>query len=143
MQLKKIVEGREPYFVRTHFTIREVVKYMAQKNIGAVAVFTRDNQLAGIFSERDIMKRVVAADLNPDKVLISEVMTKKVYVGTPDEDFEACLQRMKTLNVRHLPIFENGIEYLGLVSLRDLLLIGIDTKDMEIQYLSSYIHNTP
>lgn len=143
MNLRKMFEGRTPYFVKTDKNVSEVVKYMAERNIGAVSVFTSDNQLAGIFSERDVLKRVVAADKNPSETKITEVMTSKVYVADSEEDLDDCLKRMKLLNVRHLPVFKAGIEYLGLVSLRDLLLVDLTHKDAEIQQLNSYIYNTP
>lgn len=136
-------EGRTPYFVRIDKNVSEVVKYMAERNIGAVSIFTPDNQLAGIFSERDVLKRVVAADKNPNETKVTEVMTSKVYAADSEENLDDCLKRMKLLNVRHLPVFKDGVQYLGLVSLRDLLLVGLTHKDAEIQQLSSYIYNTP
>ncbi len=143
MNLRKMFEGRTPYFVRIDKNVSEVVKYMAERNIGAVSIFTPDNQLAGIFSERDVLKRVVAADKNPNETKITEVMTAKVYAADSEENLDDCLKRMKLLNVRHLPVFKDGVQYLGLVSLRDLLLVDLTHKDAEIQQLSSYIYNTP
>jgi CBS domain-containing protein len=81
----------------------------------------RDGELAGIFSERDVMNRVVAAGRSPGQTRVSEVMTANPQSVKADDSVEHCLFMMKEFGFRHLPIVE-GKKLMGLVSLRDLLL---------------------
>jgi CBS domain-containing protein len=116
----ELVKDRRTYSVDANQTVLEAARLMAEHNIGAVVVL-RDRELAGIFSERDIVKRVVALGRSPGTTAVSEVMTAKPRVVATDESVEECLFIMREFGFRHLPICE-GKELKGLVSLRDILL---------------------
>jgi CBS domain-containing protein len=115
-----LVKNRKPYAVDADQTVIEAARMMAEYNIGAVVVL-RDGELAGIFSERDIVKRVVALGRSPGTTKVSEVMTAKPRAVAPEESVEECLFIMREFGFRHLPVVD-GRELKGLVSLRDLLL---------------------
>ena len=115
----ELVKDRTTYSVDAHQTVLEAARLMTEHNIGAVVVL-RDRELAGIFSERDIVKRVVALGRSPGTTKVSEVMTARPRVVAPDESVEECLFIMREFGFRHLPICE-GKELKGLVSLRDIL----------------------
>ncbi|MFI5173226.1 MAG: CBS domain-containing protein [Terriglobia bacterium] len=140
-KIAELVTNREVYFVRTDQTVQEAAQYMGERNVGAVVVLEKD-RLAGIFSERDLMKRVVMRGLDPSKTRIEEVMTRELVSADSEESYENCLRKMKQLNVRHLPVVRTG-ELLGLVSLRDLLMIDLDEKDHELKMMTAYIHYVP
>src|SRR5690242_12005367 len=80
----QLVKDRKTYSVEANQTVLEAARLMAEHNIGAVVVL-RDRELAGIFSERDIVKRVVALGRSPGTTQVSEVMTAKPRVVAPDE----------------------------------------------------------
>jgi CBS domain-containing protein len=101
-------------------TVLEAARIMTERNIGALPVL-REGRLLGIFSERDVMTRVVAAGRSPGSTKLSEVMTPYPRTVTPDETVENCLFMMKEFGFRHLPICA-GDEFVGLVSVRDLML---------------------
>ena len=101
-------------------TVLEAARIMHERNIGAVPVL-RDGELVGIFSERDLLRRVVAAGRSPGLTKVAEVMTANPRTVPPAESVENCLFLMKEYGFRHLPVCENG-RVKGLVSLRDLLL---------------------
>ncbi len=101
-------------------SVLEASRLMTERNIGAVPVL-RDGALVGIFSERDLLRRVVAAGRSPGLTPVSEVMTANPRTVPPAESVDNCLFLMKEYNFRHLPVCENG-QVKGLVSLRDLLL---------------------
>jgi CBS domain-containing protein len=132
-----LVKAREVYFVAPDRSVLETAKYMAERNIGAVAVVAGDD-LVGIFSERDLMKRVIAADRNPATTTVAEVMTADPLVVSPHEDVADCMRMMKENSFRHLPICD-GRKVKGLLSLRDLLLHDLVEKDGEIQTMRAYI----
>jgi CBS domain-containing protein len=122
--INDLVKERTIYTVNADDSVMQAVHMMVDKNLGAVAVL-RDGELVGVFSERDLMKRVVAAGRGPGSTQVSEVMTARPRTVSPHETFETCMFIMREHGFRHLPVVEDGKLY-GLVSLRDLLLRAVD-----------------
>ena len=118
--LRELVKDRRVYSVDANRTVLEAARYMMEHGVGAVPVL-RDGNLAGIFSERDIMNRVVAVGRTPGTTTVSEVMTANPRAVAADESIEECLFIMREFGFRHLPIVD-GKELKGLVSLRDVLM---------------------
>jgi CBS domain-containing protein len=118
--LRDLVKDRKTYSIDAASTVLEAARFMTEHNIGALPVL-RNQQLAGIFSERDIMSRVVAAGRTPGHTTVSEVMTPNPRAVGVDESIEECLFIMHEFGFRHLPIIE-GNELKGLVSLRDIVM---------------------
>jgi CBS domain-containing protein len=139
--IRQLLHQRETYTVERDQSVLEVAKFMVEHNIGAVPVLDR-GKLVGIFSERDIMKRVLAEGKDAKKSKVGEVMTPNPLVVTADETLENCMVLMKQHGFRHLPILD-GPKLLGLVSLRDLLLHEVDEKDGEVKMMRAYMHSTP
>ena len=115
-----LVKDQKVVSVQHDQTVLEASRLMTERNIGAVPVL-RDGALVGIFSERDLLRRVVAAGRSPGLTRISEVMTANPRTVPPAEPVENCLFLMKEYGFRHLPVSENG-QVKGVVSLRDILL---------------------
>lgn len=122
-------------------TVYEVARTMVEQNIGAVPVL-QDGQLAGIFSERDLMRRVVVEGRDPRATRVEEVMTTDPLVVSPTASMEECMVIMRNHGFRHLPICD-GKKLRGLVSLRDLLLRDLSEKDDEVRMMRAYIHAVP
>jgi CBS domain-containing protein len=118
--LRDIVKDRKVYSIDAASTVLEAARFMMEHHIGALPVM-RNGELAGIFSERDIMNRVVAAGRTPGTTPVAEVMTANPRAVPADETIEECLFIMREFGFRHLPIVD-GKELKGLVSLRDVLL---------------------
>src|ERR1700689_1463792 len=118
--IRELVKDRRVYSVDAASTVLEAARFMMEHNIGAVPVL-RNGELAGIFSERDIMNRVVAAGRTPGHPTVSEVMTANPRAVSLDETVEECFFIMHEFGFRHLPVVE-GKELKGLVSLRDIVL---------------------
>ncbi|MDZ7290843.1 MAG: CBS domain-containing protein [candidate division KSB1 bacterium] len=136
-----IVKDREVFTVQRDQTVLEAVKYMVEKEIGAVAVLEA-GRLVGIFSERDLMKRVIAQGFDPQKVLVEEVMTRNIVMARPEESYASCLAKMQNHNIRHLVIASED-RLLGVISLRDLMIIDIKEKSAEIEMMNAYLHYVP
>src|ERR1700686_674516 len=119
----------------------EVAQAMVERNIGAVPVL-RDGLLVGIFSERDLMKRVVVEGRDPRTTRVGEVMTEDPLTVSPDESLETCMLLMRRHGFRHLPVCE-GKELRGIVSLRDILLHDLNEKDHEVRMMRAYIQGSP
>ena len=118
--LRDLVKDRRVYSVEATRTVLEAARYMMEHNVGAVPVL-RSGDLVGIFSERDIMNRVVAVGRTPGTTSVSEVMTANPRAVAADESIEECLFIMREFGFRHLPIVD-GTQLRGLVSLRDVLM---------------------
>ncbi|MCS7230464.1 MAG: CBS domain-containing protein [Candidatus Kryptonium sp.] len=138
-----VVKNKPLYFVKSGVTVLEVAKIMADKNIGAVPVLSEDGKLIGIFSERDLLKRVVANGLDPNITKIDDVMTRELMIALDDESYEECLAKMKKAGIRHLPVIDKDNNLLGILSLRDLMDISLDEKTERIEMLHAYIYYRP
>jgi CBS domain-containing protein len=124
-----------------HQTVLEVASLMVEHNIGAVPVL-KDGQLTGIFSERDLMRRVVVGGKDPARTPVSQVMTEDPLTVAPNDPVETCMTLMKRHGFRHLPVCA-GRELKGVISLRDILLHDLDEKDDEMRMMRAYLHSTP
>jgi CBS domain-containing protein len=124
-----LVKDRPVHSIDADNTVLEGARFMMERRIGALPVL-RNGELVGIFSERDIMNRVVAVGRLPGSTKISEVMTAKPKAVSVDETIENCLYLMREFGFRHLPIVD-GKELKGLVSSRDILLRYISQKEAE------------
>jgi CBS domain-containing protein len=122
-------------------TVLHAARMMVDHNIGAVPVLEH-KRLVGIFTERDLMNRVVVAGKDPASTLIREVMTDDPMVVRPDDSLETCMTLMRRHGFRHL-LVGNGLELKGVVSLRDVLLHDLDEKDDEVRMMRAYLHSTP
>jgi CBS domain-containing protein len=122
-------------------SVLDVARAMVERNIGAVPVL-RDGFLVGIFSERDLMKRVVAEGRDARTTLVCDVMTDDPLTVGPHESLETCMVIMRRHGFRHLPVCE-GRELRGIVSLRDILLHDLNEKDHEVRMMRAYIQASP
>jgi CBS domain-containing protein len=101
--------------------VSEAVAVMAEREVGAVLVMTEDRLVAGIFSERDLLVRVVRAGRDPVSTPLSLVMTRDVRFISPGTTTEAALALMHVLGFRHLLVID-GARVFGLISMRDLVI---------------------
>ena len=122
-------------------TVREASRYMTERRVGAVSV-VEGNRLVGVLSERDVMGRVVAPGLDPDRTRVGDVMTRDPVLADAADSHEDGLRRMKQAGCRHLPVVD-GDRLLGMVAQRDLLQVDLTEKDEEIRWLNAYIHFIP
>jgi CBS domain-containing protein len=136
-----LVADREVLAVEAGQSVLDVARYMADRVIGAVPVLD-GGKLVGIFTERDLMTRVVVPGLDASKTPVRDVMTKEIAVAAPDDRYSDCIARMKKVHCRHLPVVEEG-RLLGTISLRDLLQEDIKERKAEIRLLTEYVQYVP
>ena len=122
-------------------SVHAVAVMMSKGRVGAISVVEGD-RLVGIFSERDLMTRVVVPGRDPKTTPVSEVMTHDVVTATPEEHIDFCLEKMRKAGCRHLPV-EMGGRIIAMISMRDLLRDEIGEQDEEIRSLRAYLHQTP
>ena len=134
------MSNRTIHYVQPNQTVFEAASYMVDCNVGAVPVLD-DTKLVGIFSERDIMRRVVTEGRNPLTTHIAEVMSTDLRTVTPSASSEEAMCVMQTHGVRHLPVCE-GTTLVGFLSLRDLLRCHLDEKSGEADMMRAYIQTS-
>jgi len=139
--IRSIIGDRDTVTVDVSTTVTDAARVMARRQIGAVGV-TNDGRFAGIFSERDVLNRVVAAGRDPATLPVGDVMTSDLIVADVSESYEACLLRMREAHVRHLIVLNQG-SLAGIVSLRDLMDVDLDEKTEAITLLNAYVHYIP
>ena len=130
-------KGSDVFAVASTITIAEAVAEMNRKRVGCIIIIDA-GKIAGIFTERDVLSRVVGADLNPKTVRVSEVMTKNVLSITPDATVEQTMVIFAEKKCRHLPVIENG-QLKGLVSIGDISRWVADVSRAEADHLKNYI----
>ena len=118
-KISEIMGDHRVLSVDAEQTVIEAARLMTEFNIGAVPVL-RDGDLIGIFSERDLMRRVVADGRSPGMTKVYEVMTPKPQTVSADDDIDECMQLMREAGFRHLPVME-GTKLRGVISLRDMM----------------------
>lgn len=141
MLIRDLLKNQVTVSAEMHQTVLEVAAMMVNRNIGAVPVL-QGGQLVGIFSERDVMSRVVVGGKDPARTPVSEVMTEDPLTVEPKDSLETCMTLMRRHGFRHLPVCE-GRDLKGVVSLRDILLHDLDEKDDEVRMMRAYLHSAP
>ncbi len=135
--IRHLMSGRELNRISPGVSALDGSKFLASHATGTCAVFD-DQKLVGVFSERDLLVRVVAAGKDPAKTLVKDVMTRNPVVAHSHETLDACLLKMTHAHCRHLPVFD-GETYLGMVSMRDLMSSRAEELQGEIQELRGYV----
>ena len=139
--IKAIAGDRQTVTVGPRSSVKDAARLMTDQQIGSVAVVDGE-RLVGIFTERDVMGRVVAAGLDAALTTVGDVMSTELVVADLNETYESCLNRMQQARVRHVIVLDNG-RLAGVVSLRDLLAVDADEKAEAITLLNAYVHYIP
>ena len=117
--IKKIIEDQEIVTAPADMTVSDAARLMREKHIGALIVVEND-RLAGIFTERDALFRVVAEGRDSKTTHLADVMTRNPQTVRPDQPFSVALQMMYGGKFRHVPVVEDG-HPVGIISARDAL----------------------
>ena len=127
-----------PITVTPDTTVLAAVEKMDNEGVGAVAIVS-DGGLAGILTERDVVRRVTIRGRPAETTTVAEVMTTKVEVAHADTDPSEALGTMASRNFRHLPIVDQDNKIVGMLSLRHLLHRMVDDISSELDALDAYV----
>jgi CBS domain-containing protein len=119
-------------------TVQEAASKMRADDIGAVLILGGDREMMGIFTERDVLYRVVAERRDPATTTVGEVMTTRVACCKPATTLDECREVMATNLIRHLPVVQDR-ELIGIVSMRDVLAQEVRSQQSTIEYLHAYL----
>ena len=131
------VKGRDVIRIASDATVFEAVKLMVERNVGALLV-TDGDEITGIFTERDYLRRIAVEGRRSRDTLVREVMSAPVVVITAQTSVEEGMAMMSERRIRHLPVVDEG-RVAGMISIGDLVRHQSKQQSFQIQYLTDYI----
>ena len=137
--VSEIVCQRELFSVEEHQSVAEVARKMTDLHVGAILVF-KGEQLRGVFSERDLMKRVVVEHCDPERTPVSLVMSTDLFMIDESASLEEAMESMQSNNCRHLPVTRDG-RVVAFLSMRELMHFELAQKTEENHHMRAYISN--
>lgn len=139
--LEQVLKSRHLIAAHPDEPVMDALRRMTEAEVGALVILDRD-RLVGVFSERDLMTRVVVEGRDPHETPVGAVMTRDVVTAELHETRDECLQKMKRRGCRHLPVLVDG-RVIAMLSMRDLLRDEIAEHVEEIRHLRAYVFQTP
>lgn len=139
--LRQVLTNRNLAKAAPGESVLDVTRRMTREKVGAIVIM-QDDRLVGIFSERDLMTRVVVPGLNAAETPVSAVMTPEVVTASLEDRTGECVEKMHRAGCRHLPVTVEG-RVIAMLSMRDLLRDEIEEKTAENLELRAYLHQTP
>ena len=136
--LRQVIQRLHVIHAAPSATVFEVAELMSEARIGCIPVL-ENGRLVGVFSERDLMTRVVVEGKDPHETPVASVMTREVITASLDDRVERCLEKMRSAGCRHLPVVSDG-RVIAMISMRDLMSDEIEEQVEEIRGLRQYIH---
>ena len=129
--------GYEVLTVKPDQPVREALENMAKVSAGT-SVVMNGGEVVGIFSERDIIRKVVLPGKDIDSVLVQDIMSSELTTVTPESSLDHCMKLMTDKRIRHLPVLRDK-QLCGIVSIGDVVKYLVVEKDFKIKNLESYI----
>jgi CBS domain-containing protein len=133
-------QGYRLQWTRPDATVLAATQQMNEHGIGALLVMDDNQKLVGIFTERDVLRRVVAVELAPSTVTVAKVMTTEVACCTPETSIEDARSIFRQHRIRHLPVVDDNGDVRGLISIGDLNAYHANHQTVTIHYLHEYLH---
>ncbi len=132
------MKGSAIHIIAPEASVYDAIAKMVEFNIGALVV-KDGTRFVGIFTERDYLARVTLKDRQPRTTNVREVMTARVICVETDKILPDCMGIMTREHIRHLPVVEGG-DVVGMISIGDLVKHLANEHEIEIRYLTEYIH---
>ncbi len=118
-------------------TVADAARLMNERGIGGRVVMDRD-QMVGIFTERVVLRRVVAEKRDPAATPVREVMTSPVVTCGPDAPLEQCVELVTSKRIRHIPVLDEG-QLCGIITSGDMLAFQVQEQQDTIEHLNRYV----
>jgi CBS domain-containing protein len=122
-------------------TVLNVLKLMAERNIGSVVV-TDNGQYIGLVTERDYARKIILMGKHSDETTAGDIISTNLPRITPKSSVESCMIIMSENNIRYLPVFDEAEELCGIISINDVVYETIHSQKETIEQLHSYIQST-
>jgi CBS domain-containing protein len=135
-------KGSAVVAVPANTTVLNVLKLMAEKNIGSVVVNNDDDEYIGLVTERDYARKIILMGKHSDETIVGEIMSTNLPHITPKSSVETCMIIMSENNIRYLPVFDDEKQLCGIISINDVVYETIHSQKETIEQLHSYIQST-
>jgi CBS domain-containing protein len=122
-------------------SVADAIRRMLDHHVGAVGIVDQEGRVAGIFTERDVLRKLSLANLNPETTPVRNLMTTPVEMATEETGPGEAMATMVERHFRHLPVADNDGKLLGILSIRNLLEWRIDGLTQELDSLEQYVSN--
>jgi len=132
-------KGNDVLKIEGSETVFEALKMVVERNVGSILV-TDGGKVVGIMTERDYLRKIAILGRTSHDTLVREIMTSPLVYVTPDTSVEECMAVMTERRIRHVPVFADGRELVGIVSIGDLVKSIIRNQRFVIDQLEHYIH---
>jgi len=119
-------------------TITTTIQKLAEHDYGSLPVCNDKGELVGIITERDIVRKCFTGGTDCSKFKVQDVMSRRVVIGSAEDDLDYAISAMNQARIRHIPIVEDK-RVIGMISMRDLLGVKLEETRAELKYLSDYI----
>lgn len=141
MKVKDILQtkGSKVATTQSTTTIQEAVKILVTHKIGALLVLDGKGEIAGIVTERDIMRGCHEYGSKLPQMKVSQVMTERIIVGGMEDELDYIMNIMTYNRMRHVPIVDNG-KLEGIISIGDVVKAQLHDSQAQIKYLKDYMH---
>jgi CBS domain-containing protein len=132
-------KGFSIFVIPSTSTVCQAVERMNQHRVGAVVVMD-EGRMKGMFTERDVLRRVVGESRDPAQTLVADVMTTNVICCGPNTDMDEISFIMKDKRIRHLPVCDQDGDLLGMISIGDVNALHATHQEATITYLNEYLY---
>jgi CBS domain-containing protein len=133
-------KGDELHTISADATVLQATREMNRHKIGALVVTEDGDHVVGIFTERDVLMRIVAEEMAPSDMRVGDVMTKDVICCSPEDDLDEVSAIMKTHRIRHVPVCGDDGRVLGMISIGDVNAQYASNAQQTIHFLNDYIY---
>jgi CBS domain-containing protein len=137
-----VTKGDQVYTVFPHQTVQDAVRILMQHRIGALLVMDEHGGVAGIITERDVLRECSMGADRLERIPVQEAMTTNLVVGLPDDGLDDAMGAMTRHRVRHLPILRDG-RVVGMISIGDIVRATLEETVHENGLLHDYISGRP
>jgi CBS domain-containing protein len=138
MKVRQLLGSFEAVRLNAAASVRQAVLKMVDCKCGSVLIEDSNGQMLGIFTERDLMTRVIAKGLDPDATLLGEVMTTEVFTTGPEDSVQEVRRQLRERHIRHVPVVEEG-SVIAVLSVRDLIRADLAEQQATNSAMDDYI----
>lgn len=138
MKVRQLLGSFEAVRLNAAASVRQAVLKMVDCKCGSVLIEDSNGQMLGIFTERDLMTRVIAKGLDPDAIPLGEVMTTEVFTTGPEDSVQEVRRQLRERHIRHVPVVEEG-SVIAVLSVRDLIRADLAEQQATNSAMDDYI----
>jgi CBS domain-containing protein len=137
-EIQSLLRGRPVLTLPETSSALDAAREMSRNKVGAILVVDASGRPRGIFTERDLMTRIVVEGHDPAGARLGEVMTRELYTSPPERKVAEVCRELQQRHIRHLPVVKDE-QVIGMLSLRDLLRADLEQASQELSETQRYI----